>query len=101
MDLFTFLTKKELILMDGSMGTQLEHLGSVMGGPSNLSHPECVLEIHKNYAKCGCDILITNTLTMNRIFIETHKIDVDVHEVNLAGVKLAKQAASQDQYIPR
>ena len=57
MDLSTFLTKKELILMDGSMGTQLENLGAVMGGQSNISHPECVLEIHKNYAKCGCDIL--------------------------------------------
>lgn len=99
MNLTTFLKKKELILLDGSMGTQLEHLGAVMGGQSNLSHPEQVLEIHKNYTRCGCDMLITNTLTMNRIFIEAHKMDIDVREVNWTGVQLAKEAASQGQYI--
>ncbi|MBN2029822.1 homocysteine S-methyltransferase family protein [bacterium] len=81
------------------MGTQLEHLGSEMGGQSNLSHPEHVLKIHQHYAECGCDMLITNTLTMNRIFIEIHKMDIDVREVNLIGVQLAKQAANPDQYI--
>ncbi len=99
MKLSTFLKTKELILIDGSMGTQLDDRGSVMGGQSNLSHPEQVLEIHENYSTCGCDILITNTLTMNRIFIETHKIEVDVREVNLTGVKLARKAAGQDQYV--
>ena len=99
MDLSAFLKKKELILLDGSMGTQLEHLGAVMGGQSNLSHPELVREIHKNYAGCGSDMLITNTLTMNRIFIENHKLGIDVREVNLTGVQLAKEAANQDQYI--
>ncbi len=99
MDLSTYLKKKELILMDGSMGTQLEQLGSEMGGQSNLSHPQHVLRIHQNYVACGCDMLITNTLTMNRIFIETHKMDIDIREVNLAGVQLAKQAADQNQYI--
>ncbi len=98
-DLSTFLKQKKLILMDGSIGTQLEYLGAAMGGQSNLSHPELVLKIHKNYTGCGCDMLITNTLTMNRIFIETHEMDIDVREVNLTGVQLAKQAANQDQYI--
>jgi 5-methyltetrahydrofolate--homocysteine methyltransferase len=99
MDLSTFLTKKDLILLDGAMGTQQAERGAVMGGQSTLSHPDKVLAIHKDYAQCGCHILITNTFAMNRIFIETHKVGVDVRAVNAAGAQLAKQAAGQDQYI--
>src|SRR5690606_28492265 len=45
------------------------------------------------------DLLITNTLTMNRVYIETHKLGVDVREVNLAGARLAREAARDGQYV--
>ena len=99
MDLSTFLTKKDLILLDGVMGTQLAERGAVLGAQSNFSHPDTVLAIHKDYAQCGCHILTTNTFAMNRAYIETHKVDVDVRAVNETGVTLAKQAAGRDQYI--
>jgi 5-methyltetrahydrofolate--homocysteine methyltransferase len=99
MDLSTFLTKKDLILLDGAMGTQLAERGAIMGAQSTLSNPDKVLAIHKDYSQCGCHILITNTFAMNRVFIETHMVGVDVRQVNVAGVTLAQQAAGQDQYI--
>jgi 5-methyltetrahydrofolate--homocysteine methyltransferase len=99
MDLSTFLTKKDLILFDGAMGTQLAERGANMGGQSTLSHPDTVLAIHQDYAQCGCHILIANTFAMNRVFIETHKVGVDVRQVNVAGVQLARKAVSHDQYI--
>jgi 5-methyltetrahydrofolate--homocysteine methyltransferase len=99
MDLSTFLTKKELILLDGAMGTQLAERGAAMGGQSTVSHPDTVLAIHKDYAQCGCHILIANTFAMNRVYIETHKINLDVRTVNVTGIQLARQAADHDQYI--
>lgn len=99
MNLSTFLEKQEVILFDGAMGTQLAEHGLSMGGQNTLTCPEHVLDIHKQYSQCGCHILITNTLTMNRIFIETHHAGVDVREVNLAGARLARQAAGFDQYV--
>lgn len=99
MDLSTFLTKKDLILFDGAMGTQLAERGAIMGGQSTLSHPDTVLEIHKDYVQCGCHILTANTFAMNRVYIETHKVDIDVRTVNVTGVQLAKQATDHDQYI--
>jgi 5-methyltetrahydrofolate--homocysteine methyltransferase len=99
MDLSAFLTEKKLILLDGAMGTQLAERGAIMGGQSTLSHPDQVLAIHKDYAHCGCHILIANTFAMNRAYIETHKLNIDVRTVNLTGVQLAKQAADHDQYI--
>ncbi len=52
-----------------------------------------MLEVHRAYAHSGCDALIANTLTMNRIYIETHNVGVSVADVNRAGVELAREAA--------
>jgi 5-methyltetrahydrofolate--homocysteine methyltransferase len=87
------------IFLDGAMGTQLAEAGLEMGGQNCVTHPDAVRAIHDKYAACGIDILITNTLTMNRVSIESHGIGVDVREVNLAGASLAKAAARKDQYV--
>ena len=99
MDFLTFIRTQKIILLDGAMGTELARRGLTGGGQNNLIHPEAVLETHREYARCGCHALITNTLTMNRIYIETHNVGVDVREVNRAGVELAKQAVDEHQYV--
>jgi 5-methyltetrahydrofolate--homocysteine methyltransferase len=66
---------------------------------NNLDSPKVVLEIQREYAQSGCDALTANTLTMNRIFIETHDLGIDVREVNRAGVELARQATDNKQYV--
>jgi len=87
------------ILLDGAMGTELDKHGLVSQSHNNLTNPEVVLETHRAYAEFGCRILTTNTLTMNRIYIETHHLNIGVKEVNQAGVELAKQAAGENQYV--
>jgi len=99
MNLIEILKSKSPLLLDGAMGTQLADLGLEMSGRINLSQPEAVLSIHRKYLESGCDILTTNTLTMNRIFIESHALLIDVREVNLAGAKLARSAATPDRYV--
>jgi len=99
MNLIEILKSKSPLLLDGAMATQLVDLGLEMSGRNNISHPEAVLAIHWQYVESGCDILITNTLTMNRIYIESHALRADVKEVNLAGAKLARSAATPDRYV--
>ena len=90
---------RKTIFLDGAMGTQLGAAGLEMGGQNCVTNPEAVLAVHEQYAACGIDLLITNTLTMNRVNLESHNIGVDVREVNLAGVRLAKAAARGGQYV--
>jgi len=90
---------KKIIFLDGAMGTQLAEAGLEMGGQNCITAPDAVLAIHQAYAELGVDLLITNTLTMNRINVESHKVPVDVAEVNLAGARLARQAARPGQYV--
>jgi len=93
------LDKSKTFLLDGAMGTQLALSGSEMGGLSNLSNPDAVLAVHGRYVESGADLLITNTFTMNRVNVEAHGMGVDITEVNLAGVRLAKTAAGSGRYV--
>jgi len=98
-DFLQLLKDKQTVLLDGAMGTQLDKRGLMTRGSCNLDAPDAVLEIHRAYAQCGCDVLTTNTLTMNRLYIETHKVGVDVRAVNRAGVALARQAADSSRCV--
>jgi 5-methyltetrahydrofolate--homocysteine methyltransferase len=99
MDFLALLTSQKIVLLDGAMGTELDKRGLMSRAENNLVAPEAVLEIHREYAQSGCHALITNTLTMNRIYIETHNVGVSVPDVNRAGVELARQAAGSNQYV--
>jgi 5-methyltetrahydrofolate--homocysteine methyltransferase len=88
-----------IILLDGAIGTELDKRGLMGRADNNLDAPQAVLDIQREYAACGCDALTTNTLTMNRIHIETHNLGVSVRDVNKAGAELARQAAGKDRYV--
>jgi 5-methyltetrahydrofolate--homocysteine methyltransferase len=92
-------SERAVIFIDGAMGTQLGQAGLEMGGKTNVTNPDAVLAVHEKYVAAGVDLLITNTLTMNRTNVESHNVGVDVREVNLAGVRLAKEAAGQGRYV--
>ncbi len=99
MKLSEALKKKDIILLDGAIGTELDKRSLMGRARNNIDAPDVVLQILRKYAKCGCDALTTNTLTMNRIYIETHNVGVSVQDVNKAGVELARQAASENQFV--
>ena len=86
-------------MLDGAIGTELDKRGVMGRASNNLDAPEIVIEILREYAACGCNALTANTLTMNRIYIETHNVGVSVQEINKAGVELARQAAGADRYV--
>jgi 5-methyltetrahydrofolate--homocysteine methyltransferase len=99
MSLSEALKYKNTLLLDGAMGTQLDKHGLMSRGRNNLDAADAVLDIHREYVQTGCQALTTNTLTMNRIFIETHNVGVSVRDVNRAGAELARQAAGKDRFV--
>jgi 5-methyltetrahydrofolate--homocysteine methyltransferase len=99
MDLLTAIKNKDVFLLDGAIGTELDKRGLMGRGGNNIEHPEIVLDIQRQYAQCGCDALTTNTLTMNRIYIETHNVGVSVRDINIAGVEIAKKAVNKGQFV--
>lgn len=99
MNFSSLLESQKKIVLDGAIGTELDKRGLMGRASNNLDSPKAVLEIQREYAQSGCHALTTNTLTMNRIYIETHNVGVSVQDVNQAGVELAKQAADNTLYV--
>jgi 5-methyltetrahydrofolate--homocysteine methyltransferase len=96
MDLRNFIKNNKVIILDGAMGTELERRGSSDKCASNLTHPEIVEAIHRDYRNAGSQAAIANTFSMTRLYIETHNLNLDVEEVNRSGAKLARNAVGED-----
>jgi len=96
---FSALLSRSVALLDGAMGTELARRGLVEGGQQNVHDPAAVESIHESYRAAGAEAIITNTLTMNRIFIESHGMDVDPVRVNTEGAAIARRAAGADRPV--
>lgn len=86
---------RDLLFLDGAMGTMLQTFGLQPGEcPEllNVSRPDWVKKIHRSYAKAGADIVETNTFGGNRIKLGSYGLSEMAYELNYAGVRLAKEA---------
>lgn len=99
MDLLAYIHNNPYLILDGGMGTQLDKRGLMSRGRNNLDAPHPVLEVHREYIAAGSNAIITNTLTMNRIYIETHDVGVSVDEVNRTGVRIARETADGKVFV--
>ncbi len=99
MDILELVQNKSIVVFDGAMGTQLAQRGAPAGGLSNIEAPDAVTAVHREYVEAGADVIITNTFCMNRIYIESHGLGIDVAEVNRLGVELAKKAAGDSACV--
>ena len=94
-DLLTRL-KDSAVLCDGATGTLLYAKGIFINrcyDELNVSQPELIRELHHEYMQAGAEIIETNTFGGNSFRLARHSMENRVREINLAGVRLAKEAA--------
>ena len=87
---------KELLFLDGGMGTLLQAEGLAPGElPEtwNIEHPEKVEAIHRRYYEAGSDVVLANTFGAN--VCKFHDDRYTVEEVIRAGIANAKRAGEQ------
>jgi len=90
--------KDKALLCDGAMGTMLYNKGVFLNtcfDELNLRSPELVQEVHREYVRSGVDVIETNTFGANRFKLKKHGLEDKVHEINLAGARLARQEAGR------
>jgi len=84
------------VLCDGATGTLLYAKGIFINrcyDELNVSQPELIRELHHEYLQAGAEIIETNTFGGNSFRLARHSMENRVREINLAGVRLAKEAA--------
>jgi 5-methyltetrahydrofolate--homocysteine methyltransferase len=107
------LLAQRVVVLDGAWGTQLQSAGltpedyrgtrfadhprDVTGDPDllNITKPELILNAHRAQFAAGADITTTNTFTASRIAQADYGLESAVVEMNVAGARLARQAADE------
>lgn len=86
---------RRVLVCDGAMGTMLHAAGNSLDRALpelNLSNSELVSTIHESYLNAGVDIVQTNTFGANRLRLAGHGLADAVHDINVAGVRVARDA---------
>ena len=92
--------EKDFVILDGAMGTMLQSRGLKIGGipeVMNITNPEVVTDIHKEYVSAGSNIVYTNTFGANRYKMKD--CGYSVEELIGAAVSNAKKACEGKESI--
>jgi len=88
--------KKAPLLCDGATGTLLYAKGIFINrcyDELNLSQPDLIKQLHHDYLHAGAQLIETNTFGANRFRLERHGLADRAKDINVAGVKLAREEA--------
>jgi homocysteine S-methyltransferase len=91
-----------VLVCDGAMGTMLYARGVFVNrsfDALNLTSPDLVSEVHREYLRAGADVVETNTFGANRIKLGSFGLADKLHEINLAGARIARQVARDGAYV--
>jgi homocysteine S-methyltransferase len=91
-----------VFVFDGAVGTRLYDKGVYINrsyDELNLTQPDLVREVHAEYVKAGADIIETNTFGATRHRLQAYGLENQLREINVAGVKLAREAARENVFI--
>ena len=87
-----------MYIFDGAMGTMLQAAGLEEGYcPElfNVERSEVVKNIHAQYLQHGSDVITTNTFGACSLKLEDYDLQDRVREINIAAVKVAKEAIAE------
>jgi homocysteine S-methyltransferase len=91
-----------LLVFDGAMGSLLYERGVFVTQnfeQLNVARPDVVRKIHEDYVAAGAHVIETNTFGANSFRLDRHGLGDQVRAYNLAGARLARQAAGEDVWV--
>jgi 5-methyltetrahydrofolate--homocysteine methyltransferase len=94
--------RREALLCDGAMGTQLIDLGLATGDCGmrwNEDRPADILTVHRAYRQAGCRLITTNSFGGSRAMLDRHAEGAHAVAWNLAAASIAAQAAGSAGWV--
>ena len=91
--------KDKIYILDGAMGTMIQKHGAAEADNNserlNLTRPEVIKKIHKEYIAAGADIIETNTFSANAISQEEYGCSEQAAQMAYEGARIAREAADE------
>ncbi|MEP6655660.1 MAG: betaine--homocysteine S-methyltransferase [Betaproteobacteria bacterium] len=94
----TLLGQRDVLFLDGAMGTNLFDFGLANGAAGelwNVERPAQVRQVYQGFVDAGSDIILTNSFGANVFRFALHKLQRRVRELNMAGAALARDIADK------
>ena len=91
-----------VVVFDGGVGTYLYEKGIYINtcfDELNLTAPDLVSTVHRDYVAAGADVIETNTFGANRFRLAPHGLEKKVYEINRKGAELARAAAHEQALV--
>jgi 5-methyltetrahydrofolate--homocysteine methyltransferase len=101
-DLRKRLSEPGILILDGATGTELQKLGLPAGmAPElwNLQNPEAVKKNYQAYIDAGADIILTNSFGGTRARLALEDAADQVHDINVAAARLAREVAGDSVLV--
>lgn len=107
------LVRKRIVIIDGAMGTMIQERKlteedyrgrefarhpkplRLCNDVLNVSQPDIITDIHRQYLEAGADIIETNTFNSTAISMAEYGLQERVYDLNFAGAKAARHAVDQ------
>lgn len=96
------LDSESVYVFDGAIGTRLYDKGVYINrsyDELNVTSPDLVREVHQEYVEAGSDIIQTNTFGATRSKLHPYGLESRLRELNVAAVKLAREAAGDSAFV--
>ena len=107
------ILRQRILILDGAMGTMIQtykldeagyrgerfkHWSRDVKGNNdllNLTQPQIIRTIHRQYMEAGADLIETNTFNSTSISMADYGMEEFAHELNVSGARNARQAADE------
>src|SRR2546423_2871600 len=105
------ILEQRVLVLDGAMGTMIHaaplSIESDYQGRENcpeilnVTRPDVIQDIHRQYLEAGADIIETNTFGGAPIALADNHLEDRAHELNFAAARLAREVADQFSTLSR
>ncbi|MDO9108043.1 MAG: homocysteine S-methyltransferase family protein [Coriobacteriia bacterium] len=89
---------REVLVIDGALGTMIQRYEvpeEQCKDQLNLTAPEMIEQIARDYVTVGAECITTNTFGSSRVKLSEYGVQDQLVEINRAGVEIARRAGAQ------